>query len=176
MKAASLVFLSLLLVGCFPKPDEPAEPIVPERSPVQTVEPPPKKPLDPELSESYVGTYEAVQFLDGKRVENETQPPGVRLWLTMKADSTWLIRNLLSGWSGTWELKNGKIIQTTIEGPAGELKKKEITTLEIKPTQDGVILVTPKENNTWMEFIPDPEIEKKISDAIQMRWKEAGTR
>jgi len=176
MKVASLVFLSLLLVGCFPKPDKPAEPVIPERSPTQTIEQTPKEPLDPKLSASYIGTYEAVQFLDGKRIDNETQPPGVRLWLTMKADSTWLVRNFLSGWSGTWELKNGEIIQTTTEGPAGELKKKQVVTLEIKPTKNGIILITPKEKNSWMEFVPDPQIEKKISDAIQKRWDEAGVR
>lgn len=154
-----LVLASLAVVGCFPAPDEPRVATPNPDIPV----PAPEAPV-PEPNHSYIGDYVVAMIESGKPADDSSMPPGQRFILTLSPDGKWQMANFLTGFFGTWEEKDGKVILTTTEGPTGKVDKPQ--TMILVPTPDRSLLVEMDGPNR-MEFRYDPNARREIDDAMQ---------
>ncbi len=126
---------------------------------------------DPKLMAAYVGSYTATHIIKGRRIEDETLPPGQQLLFKLKADSTWLVHDMLTQFAGHWKLTNGKIILIPETGPSGKIKDKTPWILTPTPDRMRLILIQPKNGKDSMEFHFDPNAEKNINKAMEERMK-----
>ena len=100
----------------------------------------------------YVGTYEAVRFVQGKRVDNKTLPPGQVMRLELHAEGNWVMRNMLIGFDGKWRLTGKNLVLISVNGPAGKLKTPEKWILAPKPDRTRLVPISPKMMVGQIEF------------------------
>lgn len=123
---------------------------------------------EPATEATFVGTYSATRFVNGKPVDESKLPVGQWLILVLNSDKTWVLRDFMVGFNGNWKLKsdgNLELIQT--EGASGKLPKP--ITIIVKPSPDRGLMrvIAPAESAGTIEFHYDPTIGKRISDGIE---------
>jgi hypothetical protein len=120
-----------------------------------------------------VGTYEVVMFEDGKAVDNATLPPGQARLLKVNADGTWILRDMMTGVEGTWEMRGERLVLRPTKGPAGPAPAEaEPMVLEPQPDRTRLVIVEPADAAGMIEMRYDPEIEQKMQEATQKRMQE----
>lgn len=94
-------------------------------------------------------------------------PIGQRPLFELKADSTWVIKDLMSMMQGTWKMKDGTLVLTEVKEANGKDAKPNELIFKPTPDRSRLVGVPKKGEDGWMEFTYDPESYDKIDKAIQ---------
>ncbi len=117
----------------------------------------------------FIGTYDVVMILKGKVIDNATLPPGQVKILELRANGTWLMHDMMSGWDGTWSIKNDLSLKT-LNGPAGKLKKPDTFGLAPSPDRSRLLIKNAKDKKNTLEFRWNPKAranwEKRMKGAL----------
>jgi hypothetical protein len=81
------------------------------------------------------------------------------------------MRDLLSGFDGSWRLTDKRLMLTFKSGPAGKLKKPDVVTVQPSPDHTRLVIVGPKSYAGQLEFHWDPKAienwNRRISEAMK---------
>ena len=117
----------------------------------------------------YVGTYEAIRFVQGRRVENKTLPAGQVMFLELHIDGNWVMRNMLIGYDGSWHMTGNKLVMITVNGPAGKITPPEKWILVPKPDRKRFVVISPRKLVGLIEFRYAPNIKAELTERMKSR-------
>jgi len=118
-------------------------------------------------AKQYVGTYECIRIVQGKRVDNKTLPPDQVMRLDLHVEGNWVMRNASIGFDGKWRLSGRKLVLISINGPAGKLKTPEKWILAPKPDRSRLVPISPKMMVGQVEFRFAPNLEAELARRVR---------
>jgi hypothetical protein len=114
----------------------------------------------------YVGTYEAIRMAKGQPVDNNSLPPGQVAILELHAEGHWDMRDMLTGFDGTWHMSGSQLVLLTENGPTGKLKVKEKWILKPSPDRSRLVPLAPKILFGQIQFHFNPKIRAAIAKRL----------
>jgi len=126
------------------------------------------------LDKPPVGIYR-VEHIDAKgNAIEKNLPTGQKFWLELHRDKTWIMRDFLSAFNGTWTQAPGGILKLrATDGPAGKLKKPETKALKLVKPNVYEFTATRGKATALMRFTYDPNFLKQLDKEYREIMKKA---
>jgi hypothetical protein len=118
-----------------------------------------------------VGVYRVESTdLKGKNLHPDL-PVGQLRWLEVHPNKTWILRDFMSAFKGTWKLVDKKLKLTVLATPSGRSKRKDDLMLLLPMKGNDYRLPIPKNTKEELRFYFDPKflpwLRKEYDGAVR---------
>lgn len=104
-----------------------------------------------------IGVYRVESTdLTGKSLHTDL-PVGQLRWLEVHPDKTWILRDFMVAFTGTWKLVDKKLKLTVLRTPSGKSKKKNDAMVLLPMKGNDYRLPIPKNSKEELRFYYDPK-------------------